>query len=212
MATRRGALRRLGLCVAAFTALGGVFIAWATRRPEIALAQGRCAGGDAVNKKVLVAYATRAGSTGEVARVISERLCARGFDAEVKPIAAVQDVAGYDALVLGSAVRYGGWLPEMTKFIETQRAALAALPVAIFTMHMQALDDSPASGEKRAGYTQAVRQLISPREQAYFAGKLDSATLSFFERMAVKLVKSPIGDQRDWERIRSWADGLAGKF
>lgn len=98
-----------------------------------------------MTKKALVVYATRAGSTGEVAQVISERLCAMGFDAEVQPVESVSSLSGFQAVVLGSAVRYGAWLPEMTKFIESQRGALAQLPVAIFTLHMQALGDDRAS-------------------------------------------------------------------
>ena len=47
---------------------------------------------------------------------------------------------------------------------------------------------------------------------SYIAGKVDLARLSFFERMAVKLVKSPVGDKRDWDRIRQWANGLGEKL
>ncbi len=160
-------------------------------------------------KKALVVYATRAGSTGEVAQVISERLCAMGFDAEVQPVESVSSLSDYQAVVLGSAVRYGAWLPEMTKFIESQRGALAQLPVALFTLHMQALGDDAASRTARAGYTKAVRAVVNPRDEVFLAGKVDPSTLNFFERMAVKLVKSPVGDKRDWDRIRRWADGLS---
>ena len=162
-----------------------------------------------MTKKALVVYATRAGSTGEVAQVISERLCAMGFDAEVQPVESVSSLSGFQAVVLGSAVRYGAWLPEMTKFIESQRGALAQLPVAVFTLHMQALGDDTASQIARAGYTKAVRAVVNPRDEVFLAGKVDPLTLSFFERMAVKLVKSPVGDKRDWDRIRRWADGLS---
>ncbi len=165
-----------------------------------------------MKKKALVAYATRAGSTGEVAQAISERLCAMGFDAEVQPVDSVRSLSGYQAVVLGSAVRYGAWLPEMTKFIESQRSTLARLPSAFFTLHMQALGDDDASRAARAGYTKSVRAVVSPRDEVFFAGKVDPSTPSFFERMAVKLVKSPVGDKRDWDRIRRWADGLAGKL
>ena len=163
-------------------------------------------------KKALVVYATRAGSTGEVAQVVSERLCAMGFDAEVQPVDFVSSLIGYRAVVLGSAVRYGAWLPEMTKFIEAQRTELARLPLAVFTLHMQALGDDAASRDARAGYTKAARAVVTPRDEAFFAGKVDLATLSFFERMAVKLVKSPVGDKRDWDHIRQWADGLGQKL
>ena len=60
-----------------------------------------------MKKKVLVVYATRAGLTGEVAQVISERLCAMGLAAEVRPVEAVSSLSGFQAVVLGSAVRYG---------------------------------------------------------------------------------------------------------
>jgi menaquinone-dependent protoporphyrinogen oxidase len=61
----------------------------------------------------------------------------------------------------------------------------------------------------RKQYTRAVHALIAPKTEAFFAGKVDPATLSFFERLAVKMVKSPLGDKRDWAAIGRWADGLA---
>ena len=161
-----------------------------------------------MKKKALVVYASRAGSTGEVAQAISERLCAMGFDAEVQPVESVSSLAGFQAVVLGSAVRYGAWLPEMRKFIELRKSELAQLPLAVFTVHMGALGDDASSQATRAGYTAAVRAMVTPRAEVFFAGKVDLATLNFFERMAVKLVKSPVGDKRDWDLIRRWADGL----
>ena len=50
--------------------------------------------------------------------------------------------------------------------------------------------------------------MVIPRDEVFFAGKVDPLTLSISARMAVKLVKSPVGDKRDWDRIRRWADGL----
>ena len=97
----------------------------------------------------------------------------------------------------------------MTKFIAFQRSALSQLPLAIFTLHMQALGDDTASQTARVGYTKTVRAMVNPRDEVFFAGNVDPTTLSFFERMAVKLVKSPVGDKRDWNRIRRWADGLS---
>ena len=211
-ASRRTALRRIAAGVAGTLAVAAGFVAWAVHRPALSLAQGRCSGGTKVTKKALVVYATRAGSTGEVAQVVSERLCAMGFDAEVQPVEAVNSLAGFQAVVLGSAVRYGAWLPEMTRFIESRRSELARLPLAIFTLHMQALGDDAASQDTRSGYTKAVRAVVTPRDEVFLAGKVDLARLNFLERMAVKMVKSPVGDKRDWVRIRQWADGLGEKL
>ena len=44
------------------------------------------------------------------------------------------------------------------------------------------------------------------------AGKLDPATLSWFERFVVKMIGSPEGDFRDWAAIKSWAKSLAPVF
>ena len=211
-AARRNTLKRIAAGVAGTAAVAAGFVAWAVHRPAVTLAQGRCSGGASVKKTALVVYATRAGSTGEIAQQISERLCGLGFDADVQPVDAVRSLSGIQAVVLGSAVRYGAWLPEMTRFVESRRSELAQLPLAIFTVHMQALGDDAASRDTRAGYTKAVRSVVTPRDEVFFAGKVDPATLSFFERMAVKLVKSPVGDKRDWHRIRQWADGLGEKL
>jgi menaquinone-dependent protoporphyrinogen oxidase len=211
-APRRRLLRRLAVGLAGVTALGAGFVGWALQRPAWTPLSSRCAGGMPMNRKLLVAYASRAGSTGEVAQAIADRLCARGFNTEVRPVDAVKTLEGFDAVVLGSAIRYGAWLPEMLKFMQAQRSALAALPAAVFTMHMQALDDSEASRQTRSVYGQPVRALLVPRDEAFFAGMVDPARLSFFERLAVKMVKSPVGDRRDWPRIHAWADGLTGKL
>jgi menaquinone-dependent protoporphyrinogen oxidase len=127
----------------------------------------------------------------------------------VQPVTRLTGLDDVQAIVLGSAIRYGAWLPEMTRFIESQGTTLRSLPLAIFTVHMQALDDSAASREARSRYTQPLHQLLRPRVEAFFAGRIDPARLSFFERLAVKMVKSPVGDRRDWDRIRDWADSLA---
>jgi menaquinone-dependent protoporphyrinogen oxidase len=212
---RRRALRRIALGIGAAAAAAAGFIAWGLHRPAATLMRGACAAGgntamsDTPNKKIVVTYATRAGSTAEVAQAIAERLCKLGFAAEVKPVSEMTSLQGVHAVVLGSAIRFGAWLPEMMKFIHAERAALQARPVAIFTLHMQGLDDSAAARETREKYVQPVRALINPRELAFFAGKVEPKTLSFFDRLAVRLVNSPLGDLRDWARIRAWADGLA---
>jgi menaquinone-dependent protoporphyrinogen oxidase len=205
---RRTAVHRIGIGLLGLTALASGFIGWGMHRPGIQQVHSSCAGGPPMKQKLLIVYATRAGSTGEVAQALADQLCLQGFDADVRAVEAVTSLDGYGAVVLGSAIRYGAWLPEMLKFAQTQRNALAKLPVAIFTMHIQALDDNTQGRTTRAGYSQAIRAFVTPRAEAFLAGKVDPATLSFFERIAVKLVKSPIGDKRDWSRIRDWADRL----
>jgi menaquinone-dependent protoporphyrinogen oxidase len=165
-----------------------------------------------MSTKILVAYATRTGSTAEVAEAIARRLCEAGLSAEVRPVADVAGVEGYFGAVLGSAIRYSSWLPEMTDFLSANRDALAVMPVAFYSMHMLSLGDDPAAKAERTKYTAQARQAVTPVDEAFFAGKIDPARLSLFDRLAVRLVKSPVGDRRDWTRIWEWAAALAPKL
>ena len=204
--------RRGLLAVLAGVAAVGAGIGAATWGPAPELITSTCEGDGAMTGKILVAYATRTGSTAEVADRIAHDLCAAGRSAVVRPVGEVTSLEGYSGAVLGSAVRYAAWLPEMTDFVSAHRAALSAMPVAFFTMHMLALGDDPAAVAERATYTAKARELLSPIDEAFFAGMIDPARLSFFDRMAVRLVKSPIGDRRDWDRITAWAGALAPRL
>jgi menaquinone-dependent protoporphyrinogen oxidase len=57
--------------------------------------------------RVLITAATRHDATREIAEAIGAGLSERGIDAETRPIDEVTDLAGYDAVVLGSAVYMG---------------------------------------------------------------------------------------------------------
>jgi len=202
-------MQRRGLLWAAGVTATVGFGAWlATRRPPTDLIATTCTGDPSMERKILVAYATRTGSTAEVAEAIAQRLCMAGMEADVRPIADVRDVEAYAGVVLGSAVRYAAWLHEMHDFLAEHRARLAERPVAFFTMHMLALGDAPEAIAERAKYTAKARELVQPLDEVFFEGKIDPARLSLFDRLAVRLVKSPVGDRRDWNRINAWADDL----
>ncbi len=158
-----------------------------------------------MNKTVLVTYATRAGSTAEIAAAIGETLAARGFRVEVKPVKSQPPLAGYDAVILGSAIRMGNWLPEMVKFIQTNQSALNALPVALFTVHMLNAGDDETSRAAREAYTASVRALLPNAPEVFFTGLMDFSRLSLLDRFISNMVKAVESDQRDWEKIRAWA-------
>nr|HMN30025.1 flavodoxin domain-containing protein [Caldilineaceae bacterium] len=136
-----------------------------------------------MNKRILVTYATRAGSTAEVASAIGETLAARGFVVEVKPIKEKPPVEGYDGVLIGSAIRIGQWLPEAVDFIKRNQTALNHVPVALFTVHLNNLGDDEESQHNRLAYLDSVRPLLHATDEAFFAGKLEYARLTWFERL-----------------------------
>ena len=162
--------------------------------------------------RVLVAYASKAGSTVEVATAIGQVLTERGYQVTVQPIGEKPTPAGYAAAVIGSAIRMGSWLPEAVAYVRDNQAVLSRLPVAIFTVHFLNTGDDEASRAARQAYTAPVRRLVTPQAEAFFTGKMDYSKLSFIDRTIARAVERSThakpGDRRDWAVIRNWARGI----
>jgi menaquinone-dependent protoporphyrinogen oxidase len=167
-----------------------------------------------MSNKILVAYASRAGSTVGVAEAIGVTLAESGAQVEVCLMKDVKDLAPYRAVVAGSAIRGGKWLPEAMQFMQTHRAALAQKPFAAFLVCMTlAMPGADKYREHVADFLQPVRALVKPVSEGLFAGALDiSKVPSFRDRLMFRLsvvfgVWSE-GDHRDWNAIRAWAESI----
>ena len=163
-----------------------------------------------MNKKILVAYGSRAGSTSEVAEEIGKRLSEAGASVDVLNVKSVLDMNRYQAVVLGSAIRMGQWVPEMVEFMEKNQAVLQSMPAAFFTMCLFNLD--PSKAEEVKTYMDKPKALVAPAAEATFAGVMDYSKLKMIERLLSKAMKSTEGDFRDWNAIHSWATDLPGKL
>lgn len=157
--------------------------------------------------KILVAVASKHGSTLEIAEAVTEELRRAGHAAELREAGEVLTLAGYEAVVLGSAVYVGSWLTEARSFAQHHRAALGKLPVWVFS--------SGPLGEDNPQPHDEPKQLAAPlgevviRNHRMFAGKLDKHDLNVGERLIARVVRAPTGDFRDWEEIRSYAREIA---
>lgn len=161
-----------------------------------------------MNQKVLVAYASKAGSTAEVAQVIAQELTKRGYMVDLRQAKEVSDLSDYQAVVLGSAVRFSQWLPDALKFVEQNRATLVQMPTAFFAVHLLNAGSDETSRKMRLACLDSARKLVVPTAEAFFMGVGDPKKVSFIEGLIGKMVKSPEGDFRDWDAIRSWAAQL----
>jgi len=162
--------------------------------------------------RILVAYASKCGSTGEVAEAIGKILCESGAAVDVRRVQDVKDLKPYRAAVIGSAIRMSKPLSEAVHLAKKHRAAFASMPVACFSVGMAMNADTPENREKAKQFlTPLLNEVPSPAAVEYFGGKLDYSTLSPVFRWMFSQDKSgemAEGDWRDWDAINAWAKAL----
>jgi menaquinone-dependent protoporphyrinogen oxidase len=167
-----------------------------------------------MNNKILVTYASRAGSTMEVAEAIGKTLSEDLAQVDVIPMQDVKDLSPYRAVVVGSAIRKAQWLPEAVQFIRTHQETLRHKPLAMFTVCITiAMSNSEQYRSAVRGWTAPVRTLVRPLSEGLFAGLLDFNKLPFNWdtlklRATVAVGIFPRGDHRDWNAIHAWAESL----
>lgn len=162
---------------------------------------------------VLVAYATRYGSTQQVAESIAATLREHGLGAELAPARQVQTLEGYRGVVLGAPLFMFHWHKDALRFLSRHQPALTKnIRVAIFAL-------GPLGSSTAQEWQQACNNLdqelapfswLTPAAVQVFGGKLDPAQIRF--PMSLFLKQMPASDARDWSAIRAWAGELAARF
>lgn len=159
--------------------------------------------------RVLIAVASKHGATqgigAEIARVVRE--C--GLEAELLSVDEVNGLDGRDAIVLGSAVYMGHWMPEAVAFVDRHLADLAKRPVWIFSSGP--LGDPPKGTIDQAHLDRLLVD-TGARDHQLFAGSIDPDDLGLKEKMVTKVVRTPTGDFRDWNAIEAWARTIAAEL
>jgi len=171
-----------------------------------------------MSNSILVTFATRYGSTQEVAEQIAAALRENGLAVEIQPARQVRTLEGYRAVVLGAPLYIGQWIKDARRFLARHQAALAKCPVALFSLGPTRSDEEEWQGV----HTQMDKQLakypwLKPVAVELFGGKYDPAKLRFPDSLLATLPASPLhgmpaSDLRDKEAIRTWASSLAAKL
>jgi menaquinone-dependent protoporphyrinogen oxidase len=167
-----------------------------------------------MNKKILVTYASRTGSTAEIAEAICKTLTQNGEEADLLPLANVNDLSPYHAVIIGSPIRKSQWLPDAVQFLQNHRAELARKRVATFTVCITiAMSNAERYQEAVRQWITPVRALTKPVSEGLFAGRLDFSKLpwtldTLLFRLTVAFGILPRGDRRDWKAVHAWAKDL----
>jgi menaquinone-dependent protoporphyrinogen oxidase len=172
--------------------------------------------------RVLVAFASRHGSTQGIAERIGRVLERHGLEVTVQPAAEVHDIGGYQAFVIGSAAYVFHWLKEASGFVRRHRSTLANQPVWLFSSGPVGSDTVDAKGnDVRTGAEPKefaeFREAIHPRDEHIFWGAYDpdAEPIGLVEKLGKMLTPKaargaiPAGDFRDWPEIEAWSEGIA---
>jgi menaquinone-dependent protoporphyrinogen oxidase len=167
-----------------------------------------------MNKKVLVAYASKYGATKEIAEKIGLVLKEAGHAVDVLPVDKAASLEPYGAVVLGSAVYIGGWRKQAARFLKTNEKALAEKNVWLFSSGPTGKGD-PVELVKGWHFPKGLQHIadrVKPKDIVLFQGAAFPEKLSPIGRWLMKKVKAPLGDFRDWNAITVWAGTIAAKL
>lgn len=168
-----------------------------------------------MDKKILIAYSTAAGSTAEVAEFMAQHIADKNDSAEVAKTKDVKDLTGYQAVIVGTAVRAGHIYRDTLSFLERYQTALSQLPVAYFVVCMTMSEDTEENRCQVDTYIDQMREKapqVQPVDVGRFAGKMDFKVLSLPLRLIIKAMKGEQGDFRNWEEIGAWVENVYEKF
>lgn len=159
-------------------------------------------------RAILLAYATRYGSTQEVAETVAAELRKAGLQVEIQPMRDVRTLDNYDAVVLGAAIYNTRWHPDAHRFLSQYQGILSQRPVAIFALGPLSTGDGAMQRSRR----QLDKELekypwLKPVALEMFVGKMDPSKLGFFDRLG-----ATASDHRDWDAIRAWANALPAQL
>ncbi|GCE24223.1 flavodoxin domain-containing protein [Dictyobacter kobayashii] len=162
---------------------------------------------------ILVAYATRYGSTQEVAETMAATLRERGFEVDLQPAQDVKTLAGYQAIILGAPIFMSRWHKDARHFLTRHSIALATLPVAIFALGPTHADEKEFQEARQQLDTELAQfSWLTAYAVEIFGGKFDPAKFNIPYTLLPVLKNIPASDVRDWDAIRAWTSKLPAKL
>ncbi len=170
--------------------------------------------------KILVAYASKYGSTQEVAEAMVAMLREEGLEADILPMQKVRSLEEYTMIVLGAPLYLGAWHKDARKFLSRHRKALMERQISIFALGP--FHDPYEDEEWQASRAMLEKDLaefpgLAPVAIEIFGGKFEPAQLGFTDKLIVSMPASPLhnipaSDLRDWEAIQAWTKKLASQL
>ncbi len=173
---------------------------------------------------VLVAFASAHGSTQGIAERIASRLVEQGVEAvamAVETLPAGFDSGRFTAIIIGSAIQNGSWLPAASSWARANARGISAAPCWMFSVSTVGDQESafPAAlarlmrgARKETSEITGLRGVLRARGHRNFAGVIDGAHWGLPGRVFMAILRGKRGDHRNWPAIDTWADEIAAEL
>jgi menaquinone-dependent protoporphyrinogen oxidase len=165
--------------------------------------------------RVLVAFATRFGSTREIVSAMVHELNSAGLDAHGAEATSSLNPDDYDAFVIGSPIYGSKWLAAAGMFAAITSERIDGKPVALFSVGTLGLNSSEAGEKEHKDFVTGLID-VAPKlnivSDALFSGYFERSNLPWYLRIIDRFAPTPQGDHRDWQAIQSWTKSLVPKF
>ncbi|WP_431682628.1 flavodoxin domain-containing protein [Kitasatospora sp. KL5] len=173
--------------------------------------------------QVFVGYASAHGSTRRIAERIARQLQSNGHGTAVRPLVRTGDVTDCGAVVLGSAVHDGRWLPEAVEFVRRNAGALAEQPVWLFSVSLVGERSSAfppvvarclrrLKARSASELPAALPAAIAPVGRHDFAGAVAPEHWPPTGRLVFRLMGGRYGEYTDWGEVDAWAAAVAAEL
>jgi menaquinone-dependent protoporphyrinogen oxidase len=163
--------------------------------------------------KILVAYASKNGSTAEIAQAIAQTLRQAGPSVDCAEAGEITSLEPYDAVVLGSAVYIKRWRGDAKRFLSKHATQLAQRPFWVFSSGPV----GEPKGDPNPAWLEPPRiiervEKLGAREHVVFGGRMPTNPRSPAARAMVKNCPPEYRDRRDWGEINAWAERIAAEL
>lgn len=165
--------------------------------------------------RVLVAFATRFGSTREIVSAMVHELNSAGLDAHGVETTSSLNPDDYDAFVIGSPIYGGHWLAAAGMFASITSERIDGKPVALFSVGTLGVSNWKGAEKEHQDFITGLTE-VAPKlnivSNALFKGYFERSNLPWYLRIVDRFAPTPQGDHRNWQVIKSWTKSLVPKF
>lgn len=169
--------------------------------------------------RILVLYSTYDGQTRRIAERVARSLASAGHYANLcstdSPDAIlIPDVGACDAIIVGSAIRFGRHSARLAQRIRSHAAAFGARPAAFFSVCLSISGPRPRPDLVTAANDRLFRDALwVPQEVASFAGALPYSRYPLLLRLVMRFISGRAGGDTDTSRDYEYTDwGAVDRF